>query len=331
MVLLGDPGLPDKVKNGGRFNPEDVDAVARLRAALSSIEDYSFYYVENHSELIDRLRSDRPALVFNLCDEGFNNDPEMELHVPALLDMLAIKYTGAPPSCLAVCYDKSLVRALALSMNIPVPDELRVTRGAREAATLPFPLFVKPARADGSFGIRAQSYVETEAELRDALDWLEGFDAGGPCLVQEFLPGAEYSLGIVGNVDADLEVLPVIEVDYAASARRAAHSMLRVRSGIPLLDEYPPPEGRCCLIANCARCSARRSTCFARWDAATMRASTFERMREARSSCSRSIPTPAGAATARWRSWRSSRGSATASCCRRYWIARGSVRNKRTL
>ncbi len=214
MVLLGDPRLPDKVKIGGRFNPEDVDAVTRLRAALSSIEGYSFYFVEDHSELIDRLRSDRPALVFNLCDEGFNNDPEMELHVPALLEMLGIRYTGAPPSCLAVCYDKSLVRALAVSMNIPVPDEIRVPHGARETAKLPFPLFVKPARADGSFGIRAQSYVETEAELRDALDWLEGLDPGGPCLVQEFLPGTEYSLGIVGNSDADLEMLPVIEVDY---------------------------------------------------------------------------------------------------------------------
>ncbi len=213
MVLLGDPKLPDKVKNGGRFNPEDVDAVTRLRAALSSIDDYSFYYVENHKELIDRLRSDRPALVFNLCDEGFGNDPEMELHIPALLEMLAIKYTGAPPSCLAVCYDKSLVRALALSMNVPVPDEICLPCGARGSAKLPFPLFVKPARADGSFGIRAQSYVENEAELLDALKWLEGLNAG-PCLIQEFLPGAEYSLGMIGNVDTGLELLPVIEVDY---------------------------------------------------------------------------------------------------------------------
>lgn len=215
MVLLGDPKLPDKVKNGGRFNPEDVDCVTRLRAALSSIEDYSFYFVENHGELIDRLRIDRPALVFNLCDEGFNNDPEMELHVPALLEMLGIRYTGAPPSCLAVCYDKSLVRALAVSMNIAVPDEICVPRGARGAVTLPFPLFVKPARADGSVGIRAQSVVETDTELRDALDWLEGLDAGGPSLVQEYLPGAEYSLGIVGNFEAGLELLPVLEVDFA--------------------------------------------------------------------------------------------------------------------
>ena len=177
MVLLGDPGLPDKVKNGGRFNPEDVDAVARLRAALASIEDYSFYYVENHHELIDQLRSDRPALVFNLCDEGFNNDPEMELHIPALLEMLEIKYTGAPPSCLAVCYDKSLVRALALSMNIPVPDEVRLPAGVRAAAELPFPLFVKPARADGSFGIRrAVGCRERRGALRRARSGSKSLD-----------------------------------------------------------------------------------------------------------------------------------------------------------
>jgi D-alanine-D-alanine ligase len=218
MVLLGDPGLPDKVKNGGRFNPEDVDAIARLRAGLTSVEGYSFYYVESHEGLIDRLRSDRPALVFNLCDEGFNNDPAMELHIPALLEMLGIGYTGARPACLATCYDKSLVRALAQAMNIPVPDEICLPAGAPldtlRAAKPPFPLFVKPARADGSYGIRAQSVVETAAELSDALAWLEELNAG-PCLVQEFLPGTEYSLGIIGNVDTGLELLPAIEVDYA--------------------------------------------------------------------------------------------------------------------
>lgn len=217
MVLLGDPGLPDKVKNGGRFNPEDTDAVMRLRDALASVEGYSFYYVENHEGLIDRLRSDRPALVFNLCDEGYGNDPAMELHVPALLEMLGIAYTGAPPSCLAACYDKSLVRALALSMNIAVPDEIRLSGAAPselpDAARPPFPLFVKPAQADGSFGIGPHSYVENETELLTALKWLEELNAG-PCLVQEFLPGAEYSLGILGNPDTGLELLPVIEVDY---------------------------------------------------------------------------------------------------------------------
>ena len=257
MVLLGDPGLPDRVKNGGRFNAEDVDVVTRLRAALSSIGDYSFYYVDHHAELADQLRSDQPALVFNLCDEGFNNDPAMELHVPALLEMLGINYTGAPPSCLAACYDKSLVRALALSMNIPVPDEIRLSRGALDAAKLPFPLFVKPARADGSFGIRRQSYVENEAELLNALKWLEDINPGEPCLVQEFLPGAEFSLGIIGNADTGLRccrssrwTTRICQVDRAFNAT--------LPNGILHSGQISVSVRRCWRTASCARCRARQ-------------------------------------------------------------------------
>ena len=242
MVLLGDPGLPDKVKNGGRFNPEDTDAVMRLRTALSSVEGYTFYYVDDHHELADQLRSDRPALVFNLCDEGFNNDPDMELHVPALLEMLGIAYTGAPPSCLAACYDKSLVRALALAMNIPVPDEVRLAAGGRPAATPPFPLFVKPARADGSFGIRAQSYVENETQLRDALQWLDELKAG-PALIQEFLPGT----GVFARDHRQCRHRAAAAAGYRGrlpeAAKRTAHSMLRVQVGSIVLDQHPPAGG----------------------------------------------------------------------------------------
>ena len=242
MVLLGDPGLPDKVKNGGRFNPEDTDAVMRLRTALSAVDGYSFYYVENHQGLIDQLRSDQPALVFNLCDEGFNNDPEMELHIPALLEMLAIKYTGAPPSCLATCYDKSLVRALALSMNIPVPDEILLPGGAPPRRLPPFPLFVKPARADGSFGIRPQSYVENETELRDALKWLEELNAG-PCLMR----GVPAGRGIFARDDRQCRHRAGVAAGHRGGLPEAAEwparSMLRVQVGSLILDKYRPAGG----------------------------------------------------------------------------------------
>jgi len=69
--------------------------------------------------------------VCNLCDEGFNNDPRKELHVPALLEMLGIPYTGAGPQSLAFCYDKSLVRGVAKEMGIPVPDACFITPGDR--------------------------------------------------------------------------------------------------------------------------------------------------------------------------------------------------------
>ena len=80
---MGDPRLPDQVKRGGTFNPEDLDTVRRLQDALSELPAYKFRYLDNHGTLERDLSELRTDLVFNLCDEGFNNDPFKELHVPA--------------------------------------------------------------------------------------------------------------------------------------------------------------------------------------------------------------------------------------------------------
>ena len=123
-IVLGDPSLPDTVKKGGRFNPEDLDTITKLKEALDQLTDYKFICLENHATLVSTLRARPPAFVFNLCDEGYNNDAVMELHVPALLEMLGIPYSGAEPDCLAICYNKSLVRAYAQGFDIPVSKML---------------------------------------------------------------------------------------------------------------------------------------------------------------------------------------------------------------
>ena len=118
-VLLGDPGLPDDVKRDGQFNEEDFATVEKMKEALEEDGGYRFRYWSDHSRLMEQLVSDPPRFVFNLCDEGFHNDAFKELHVPALLEMLGIPYSGAGPACLALCYNKSLVRNLAQSLDIP--------------------------------------------------------------------------------------------------------------------------------------------------------------------------------------------------------------------
>ena len=187
----------------------------RLQSALATIESYSFYYIDDHDELIQRLEYERPHLVFNLCDEGFHNRPDMELHIPALLEMRGMAYTGAPPSCLAVCYDKSLVRGLAQALSIPVPGEIRLLPDQAAPASLAYPLFVKPARGDGSFGIGSWSVAADRHALLAAIDRLRRQHAVRDIVVQEFLEGREYTVGIIGNVESGLTVLPIIEVDYS--------------------------------------------------------------------------------------------------------------------
>ena len=215
VVLLGDPALPDTVKLEGKFSAEDHATVDRLKEALAKIPKIDFEFLSDHSGWFERLKRNRPQFVFNLCDEGYQNDANMELHVPAYLEMLGVPYSGAGPACLALCYDKEIVRALAASLDIPVPVETCIAPGD-SSGTIPavFPALLKPARGDSSVGITVQSVVATPDEAVQAHARILSQFPTTPVLVQEFLPGAEYSVAIIGNPGLGYRVLPVLEVDY---------------------------------------------------------------------------------------------------------------------
>jgi D-alanine-D-alanine ligase len=215
-VLMGDPRLPDQVKRNGTFNPEDLDTVRRLKDALSELPGYKFRFLDNHATMERDLAGLKTDLVLNLCDEGFNNDPFKELHVPAMLDTLGLPYTGAGPATLAACYDKGLVRAVAVSLDVPVPLETYVRPGD-QGATLPsvFPALLKPNYGDSSQGITKDAVVKNQGALLDYLERLRSEFPRRPVLVQEFLTGAEYSVSLIGNPDQNLRALPILEVDYS--------------------------------------------------------------------------------------------------------------------
>jgi D-alanine-D-alanine ligase len=217
VVVLGDPRLPDSVKPGGRYGRDDLRTVERLRAALAALSDFRFRYVDHHAELLPLLGAARPDLVLNLCDEGYKNDAAMESHLPALLDLLGIPYTGAGPACLALCYDKSVVRSIAVSLGIPVPEEISIGEDDSVATlSTALPGLVKPCRGDNSVGIDHRSVVRTPDEAMDAVRRLRHSLPGNPILVQEYLAGSEYSLGVIGNPGQPFEFLPLLEVDYSA-------------------------------------------------------------------------------------------------------------------
>jgi D-alanine-D-alanine ligase len=215
-VLLGDPSLPDAVKRGGHFNAEDLETVSRMREAVQSLEGYRFEFVDRHADLMEALSRRRPEFVLNLCDEGFGNDAFKELHVPALLELLDVPYSGAGPAALGLCYDKAKVAAIARALEVAVPEQTLFESGDR-GATLPsvFPALVKPVCGDSSIGITAASVVFDAPQLVDRLGVLRVELPGVPLLVQEFLAGPEYTVGVIGNPGLSHEVLPVLEVDYS--------------------------------------------------------------------------------------------------------------------
>lgn len=214
-VVMGDPRLPDRVKHNGQFNPEDLATVEKLKEGLSKIAGFEFHFLDKHATLLQTLLSHPPRYVLNLCDEGYKNNARMELHVPAMLEMLDIPYTGAGPASLAACYNKSWVRAIADEMDIPVPAEIWIDP-ANQSAALPsvFPALLKPALGDSSLGITQKAVVHTAEELLAYFEYMKSSFPNVPILVQEFLSGREFSVGVVGN-EGQFDVFPVMEVDYS--------------------------------------------------------------------------------------------------------------------
>ncbi len=216
-VLLGDARLPDRVKPDDGFNAAEADAVQRLREAFGELPDYRFRIIDDHAALLAQLQSARPQLALNLCDAGWRNEATMEAHVPALLEMLGVPYTGAGPACLTLCYDKAAVNAIAAGMRIAVPAEVSIgPEDPLHGLPARFPALVKPCMADNSVGIDASSVVRTTAEAAAAVERLRRLRPGAPVLMQQYLSGGEYSIGVIGNHGRPFELLPILDVDYSA-------------------------------------------------------------------------------------------------------------------
>lgn len=219
VVIMGDPAKNDIIKPDKVFDDDDYDTIEQLKIALSSLSNYKFTYLNSHDTLINNLvkLKSQTDFVFNLCDEGFNNDARNELHVPALLEMLKIPYTGSNPQCLAYCYDKSLIRGIAKEMDIPVAEAFYIKPEDNVfEMNIAFPVIAKPNFGDSSFGITQKSVAYTVEELNEAISKTrEKFGYDKPILVEEFLPGKDLTMGIIGNVPEAYSVFPIIEEDYS--------------------------------------------------------------------------------------------------------------------
>lgn len=219
VVLFGDPNKPDPLKPCAVFDDDDLYTIDQLKSALHTLQECDFTYLSNHNTIIPDLTklSGKIDLVLNLCDEGYNNDPSKELHIPALLEMLDLTYTGSSSQCLAFCYDKSLVRGIAKEMDIPVSEAFFIEPDD-SSFNLPFcfPVIVKPNFGDSSFGITQQSVANNHEQLINAISMIRerlGYDK--PILVEELLTGKDLSVGIIGNPLTSYTVLPVTEEDYS--------------------------------------------------------------------------------------------------------------------
>ncbi|KAJ3385812.1 hypothetical protein HDU92_002841 [Lobulomyces angularis] len=221
-VILGDPNQKCLGKFDNNWNTEDFETRKKLMDCLYDLgfKQKNVVVIDKHSEILNTLLSKKPDFVFNLCDEGLNNDALKELHIPAILDMLEVPYSGAGPTCLSVCFDKGLVNRSAQMIGVPIPRELYFSlddeteldindldKQIKECVL--YPAFIKPLKGDNSLGITEHSLVHNIEDLKKYFVKLNPSWGLSDFIIQEYLKGTEFSVGMIGNPDI------VLEVDYS--------------------------------------------------------------------------------------------------------------------
>jgi D-alanine-D-alanine ligase len=197
------------------------DTVAAIEAAVRRA-GHTTARIGSAGALAERLaKNQRWDLVFNIC-EGLHGLGREAL-VPAMLDAHRIPYTFSDPAVLALSLHKALTKRVMRDLGVPTPDFAVVERPEdADGVRLAYPLFAKPLAEGTGKGIGPASKIATPAELRETCaDLLARFRQ--PVLVEEFLPGREFTAGIVGT-GAEAEVVGVMEVILNKNAEADAYS-----------------------------------------------------------------------------------------------------------
>ena len=168
-------------------------------------------------QLIRALGDTAPDVAFNATEHMFGRRTA-DIHVPALLEMLRLPYTGATAATLLRCRDKAFSKSLAAMAGVRVPAFALVAVGAELPRDVAFPAVVKPVSRDSSEGVSARSFVRTRRALERQVDIVHRRyrDAA---IVEEFIEGVDvYVTAIEGRT---LQVRPPQQLRVNASGARS--------------------------------------------------------------------------------------------------------------
>ncbi|MBG0859738.1 MAG: D-alanine--D-alanine ligase [Bacteroidales bacterium] len=161
--------------------------------------------VGNCFQLIEALNAGRTwDLVFNIA-EGLYGDGR-ESVVPAILDQYKIPYVFSGPVILGVSLNKYLTRLIVSAAGVPVsPGMLISSRDDIKKCNLEYPLFIKPVSEGTGKGITEKNLLSSPAELKEVAEYLL-VRFNQPALVEEYLPGREFTVGVIGSGDEAIAI-----------------------------------------------------------------------------------------------------------------------------
>ncbi len=206
---------------------DHIETIEHIRAAIET-DGHETVFLQADRTLPFTLQEAQPDICFNIA-EGLGGDAR-EAQVPALLEMFGIPYTGSRVLTNGISLDKTLTKRIWRDRRLPVAPFQEFNAGDEPLRPeLKFPLFVKPAREGTGMGVDMKAIVNNEKELRERAQYIVNVYQQ-PALVETFLPGREFTVGILGRADAKLysrhpdwyekdgfHRFPVLELDSSRS------------------------------------------------------------------------------------------------------------------
>lgn len=197
---------------------ETIDAVAHALSAYGDV-----IRLEATPEFPERLRREKPDIVFNIAEGLWGTN--REAHVPAICEFLALPYSGSDPFTLSLCLHKARTKEVLAHHGIPTAafvliesrEDLHRLLGGASPLPRPsdlLPLFAKPVHEGSSKGITERNLVRSTEELESqVVGLLRAYEQ--PVLVEEYLPGAEFTCGVLGN-GGGARVLPLVGMNFGS-------------------------------------------------------------------------------------------------------------------
>jgi len=213
---------------------DHIETIDSIRAALET-DGHQTVFIQADRELPFALRDVKPDICFNIA-EGLGGDAR-EAQVPALLEMFKIPYTGSRVLTNGISLDKTLTKRIWRDRRLPVAPFQEFLFGDEPLRPeLKFPLFVKPAREGTGMGVDTKAIVKNEKELRERALYIINI-YHQPALVETFLPGREFTVGVLGRHDVKLysrnpewyekdgfHRFPILELDMTRSVTPKVYS-----------------------------------------------------------------------------------------------------------
>lgn len=197
------------------FSEEDAaefDAEVTIRALQEAIQacGYETERIGNGKTLCQRLvAGDRWDLVFNVAEGIYGRSREAQ--VPALLELYNIPYTLSDPLVCAMTLDKAITKQIVRASGLNTPNFFVVhDLGDITQIDLRYPLFAKPLAEGTGKGVTEKSRIDSSEGLTLVCQHLLA-TFKQPVLVEEYLPGREFTVGVIGN-GSEARVLGTMEV-----------------------------------------------------------------------------------------------------------------------